>query len=176
MKRLMAGALTAAVLLVPSIAAAQNPMIDSVKAQFGMVKGSLLKTAEKVPEEIWSFRPTPDVRTFAQLVGHIADANVMICGTGASEKPAAPNAEKTLTTKAQLTKALADSIAYCDQAIAAMDDKKAMETVKFFTGGMTPRAMVFAFNTAHAYEHYGNLVTYMRINKIVPPSSERSGQ
>ena len=172
MKRLLAGALATAVLLVPSVVAAQSPLMDSVKAQFGSVKGVLLKTAEKVPEPIWAFRPTPEVRTFAQIVGHIADANMMICGAAAGEKATPLNAEKTMSTKDQLSKALADSIAYCDKVMTAMDDKKAMETVKFFIGGMTPRAMVFAFNTAHDYEHYGNLVTYMRINKIVPPSSE----
>ena len=59
-----------------------------------------------------------------------------------------------------------------DNAIAGMDDKKGMENIKFFIGGMSPRALILAFNTAHSYEHYGNLVTYMRLNKIVPPSSE----
>jgi len=172
MNRLLAGALMTAVVLAPSTVAAQSPLMDSVKAQFGNVKGVLLKTAEKVPEPIWAFRPTPEVRTFAQIIGHIADANLAICGAAAGEKGTPLNAEKSMTTKAELSKALADSMAYCDKVMAAMDDKKAMETVKFFIGGMTPRAMVFNFNTAHDYEHYGNLVTYMRINKIVPPSSE----
>jgi uncharacterized damage-inducible protein DinB len=177
MKRLMVSAVAAAVLIAPAYPAAQsaNPLMDSVKAQFGIVKGNLLKTAEKVPEAIWEFRPTPEVRTFAQIIGHITDANYMICGAAASEKAAGVNAEKTMTTKAQLSKALADSMAYCDKVIAGMDDKKGMETVKFFAGGMNTRAMVLAFNTAHDFEHYGNLVTYMRINKIVPPSSEGTG-
>jgi hypothetical protein len=56
-----------------------------------------------------------------------------------------------------------------------MDDKRAMETTKFFVGGTSPRGMIFAFNTAHNFEHYGNLVTYMRLNKIVPPSSAGAG-
>jgi uncharacterized damage-inducible protein DinB len=148
--------------------------MDSAKTQFGMVKGVLLKTAEKVPEPIWAFRPTPEVRTFGQIIGHVADSNLAICGAAAGEKAPPVNAEKSLTTKADLSKALADSFAYCDKVIAGMDDKKGSETIKFF-GGMQARAMVLAFNTAHDYEHYGNLVTYMRINKIVPPSSEGSG-
>ena len=94
-----------------------------------------------------------------------------ICGAAAGDKATPLNAEKTMTTKAELSKALADSFAYLRQGHRRMDDKKAMESVKFFAG-TTPRAMVLAFNTAHDYEHYGNLVTYMRINKIVPPSSE----
>jgi uncharacterized damage-inducible protein DinB len=171
MKRLLVAALATAVWLAPSTVAAQSPLMDSVKAQFGLVKGVLLKTADKVPEPIWEFRPTPEVRTFGQIVGHIADANTAICGAASGDKATPPNAEQSMTTKAQLSKALADSFAYCDKVMAAMDDKTAMESVKFF-GGMNPRAMVFAFNTAHDYEHYGNLVTYMRINKIVPPSSE----
>ena len=60
--------------------------MDSVKGQFGMVKGVLLKTAEKVPEPIWAFKPTPEVRTFGQIVGHIADANLAICGDGSWRK------------------------------------------------------------------------------------------
>jgi uncharacterized damage-inducible protein DinB len=174
MKSLTAALVVAATFVWPAQALAQsaNPTMDAVKAQYGMVKGVLLKTAEKVPETVWTFRPTPEVRTFAQIVGHVADANMMICAAGATDKPAPLNAEKTMTTKAQLSKALAESIAYCDKVIGAMDDKTAAETVKFFAGGMSTRAMVFAFNTAHNYEHYGNLVTYMRINKIVPPSSE----
>ena len=75
MKLSLAGALATAVLLAPSIVTAQTPLMDSVKAQFDNVKGVLLKTAEKVPEPIWAFKPTPEVRTFGQIVGHIADAN-----------------------------------------------------------------------------------------------------
>lgn len=178
MTRSLAGALAAALLFVPASVTAQsaNPLMDSVKGQFDVVKGSLLKTADKVPDKVWEFRPTPEVRTFAQIVGHVADANMAICGIAAGEKATPLNAEKTMTTKAALSKALADSFAYCDKVIAGMDDKKGMETVKFFVGGMQARAMVLAFNTAHDFEHYGNLVTYMRINKIVPPSSEGSGQ
>jgi uncharacterized damage-inducible protein DinB len=176
MTRSLTRTLAAALLLVPTSVTAQtaNPLMDSVKAQFGMVKGVLLKTAEKVPEPIWSFKPTPEVRTFGQIVGHIADANLAICGAAVGDKATPLHAEKTMTTKAALSKALADSVAYCDKVIAAMDDKKGLETTKFFVGGVQARAMVLAFNTAHDYEHYGNLVTYMRINKIVPPSSEGS--
>ena len=172
MKRLLAGAIASALIVfVPALAAAQgNPMMDSVKWQHNLVKGNLLKTAEKVPEAVWTFRPTPEVRTFAEIIGHIADSSNGICGTAGGEKLAPLNAGK-MTTKAQLSKALADAMAACDKVIAAMDDKKAAEVTKFFNNA-TSRAMVLAFNTAHNFEHYGNLVTYMRINKIVPPSSE----
>jgi uncharacterized damage-inducible protein DinB len=105
----------------------------------------------------------------------VADASANICGAASGDKPPSLNAEKSMTTKAQLSKALSEALAFCDKVIAAMDDKKAMETTKFFVGGSSPRAMVLAFNTSHNFEHYGNLVTYMRLNKIVPPSSAGGG-
>lgn len=161
--------------LTPSIAQAQtsqsNPMMAAVKAQHDQVKNYLLKTAETVPDNLYAFRPTPEVRSVAQLIGHIADASAGICASAGGEKPPALNAEKSMTTKAQLSKALGEAFAFCDKVIGAMDDKRAMETTKFFVGGSSTRGMILAFNTAHNFEHYGNLVTYMRINKIVPPSS-----
>jgi uncharacterized damage-inducible protein DinB len=169
------GALACALLMAPALAQAQNPMMAAVKAQHDQVKGYLLKTAETIPETLYSFKPTPDVRSVAQLIGHIADATNSICGGAGGDKVAPLGAEKSMTTKAQLTKALADAFATCDKVIAGMDDAKAMETTKFFVGGQSTRGMIVAFNTAHNFEHYGNLVTYMRLNKIVPPSSAKSG-
>jgi uncharacterized damage-inducible protein DinB len=181
MKRLVAGcAVAALVTFAPSQLHAQttsaNPMMDSVKVQYNVIKGYLTRTAEKVPENLWSYQPTPDVRTFAQLIGHIANANFLICSAASGEKSTQTgDYEKTLNTKADLSKALADSFAFCDKAVASMDDKRAMESVKFFVGGMQTRGMILAFNTAHDFEHYGNLVTYMRLNKIIPPSSDKPG-
>jgi hypothetical protein len=173
MKRLLAGVAAAAFFVAASNAYAQNPMVDSLKRQHDMIKGNILKTAAQVPDAVWSFRPTPEVRTFAQLMGHIANANFMICGAAGDTKGGGADFEKTMSTKADLSKAVADSFAFCDKVIAGLDDKKGMESVKFFIGP-TPRAMVIAFNTSHLNEHYGNLVTYMRLNKIVPPSSQSS--
>ena len=156
-------------------AAGANPATQAVKGQFGMVKGVVARTAEKVPEELYSFKPTPEVRSIGQLLGHIADSQFGMCAAAAGEKPPQTGIEKTVTSKAQLSKAVVDSNAYCDKVIAGMDDKKGMEIVQFFTGP-TPRLHVLTFNIAHSYEHYGNLVTYMRLKGIVPPSSEPSSR
>ena len=168
-------ALASIILVAPAIARAQNPMMAAVKAQHDQVKGYLLKTAEAVPENLYSFRATPEVRTIAQLIGHVADGSAGICASASGEKPPSLDAEKSMTTKAQLSKALAEALAFCDKVIAGMDDKRAMETTKFFVGGSSTRGMILAFNTSHNFEHYGNLVTYMRLNKIVPPSSAGGG-
>ena len=172
--KVMTGALALAVLFAPALAQAQNPLMASIKAQHDQAKGYILKTAEIVPEDLYSYKATPEVRSIAQLIGHIADATNSICGNAGGGKATPLGAEKSMTTKAQLTKALADAFAVCDKVIAGMTDAQAMETTKFFIGGQSTRGMIVAFNTAHNFEHYGNLVTYMRLNKIVPPSTAGS--
>lgn len=145
--------------------------IGSVRFVYGVAKGFITRSAEKVTEEHYAFRPTEDVRTFGGMLGHIADANYMFCSTAKGE--ANPNAREleSLTSRAELTRALAESFAYCDGAYA-MSEGRGAESVELFGQTLT-RAGVLAFNVVHDYEHYGNLVTYMRINGIVPPSSER---
>jgi uncharacterized damage-inducible protein DinB len=150
-----------------------NPLTDAAKAQFGMIKGNLAKTAEKVPESLYAFKATPEVRSIGQILGHVIDANFSICAAAAGEKPPQTGFEKGKTSKADLTKGMTDAIAYCDRVLAGMDDKKGLEKVPFI-GGPTPKLAVLYFNIEHCNEHYGNLVTYMRLNDIVPPSSEPS--
>jgi uncharacterized damage-inducible protein DinB len=157
------------------VVAQTNPATAATKAQFAMISGVLAKTADKVPENLYAFKATPEVRSIGQLIGHIADSQFMICAAAAGEKPPQSGIEKSKASKADLAKALADSSAYCNTVIDGMNDQKGMEVVKFFTGP-TPRLLVLSFNVSHSYEHYGNLVTYMRLNKIVPPSSEGQGR
>jgi uncharacterized damage-inducible protein DinB len=174
MTRQLTAVALAALVLSPAAAFAQaNPFTDAVKAQLAQIKTPIIRTAEKVGEDLYAFKPTPEVRALGQLLGHIADGNNSICGAASGMKApgGATSVEKTMTTKAALQKALADSFAFCEQAIASMDDKKGAETAKTFLG-VQPRLMVFAFNNSHLNEHYGNLVTYMRLKGIVPPSSE----
>ena len=173
MRRALTILAAACVLAAPETARAQNsanPATDAVKAQFAMVKDVLNRTAAKVPEDLYAFKPTPEVRSLGAIIAHVADSQFSICGTAGGEKPPQSGIEKSMTTKAQLSKALADSSAFCEKILAGLDDKKGMEVIKFI--GPTPRLHVVTFNIAHSYEHYGNLVTYMRLKGIVPPSSE----
>ena len=134
----------------------------------------------KIPEEYYAFRPTPDVRSLAQLIGHLADSNYRLCSVLAGQDPPMDaGIERNKHTKADLAKALSESFAYCDNQYAAMTDASATPMVKFDAGGegsrvpiQMPRLTVLAFHTAHAFEHYGNVVTYMRLKGLVPPSSE----
>ena len=114
------------VLALATPAAAQtaaNPLTSATKTAFDIVKGFITKAAEKVPEDQYSFKPSPDVRTFGQLIGHIADANHMICGAAGGTGKPGDSIEKTKTSKADLQKALADSFAACDARLR-LDDRR----------------------------------------------------
>src|SRR5262249_41888879 len=147
-------------------------MSGAIKAQYERQRDYILRAADKVSEADYGFRPTDEVRTFGQIVGHIADDQYLFCSAALGEESPGPaSVEKTQTTKAALIAGLKAAFAYCDSAYAGMTDAKGAEVVRFF-GGM-PRLAALAFNTSHNAEHYGNMVTYMRLRHIVPPSSER---
>ncbi|MCL6508532.1 MAG: DinB family protein [Bryobacteraceae bacterium] len=158
-----------------ALASAQGPDLKTLsggaQALQNTVKNYVLQSAAKMPEEHFAFAPVPEVRSFAAILGHIADAQYAFCSAVLGEKNPAPGIEKTKTAKADLEAALKEAFAYCDRAYA-ISDAQAGETVKFF-GAERTKLNVLSFNTAHTWEHYGNLVTYMRMKGIVPPSSER---
>jgi len=165
---------TAVAFLFTAVLSAQdqpaNPLIATSKMMFSLAKGNVLGSVEKVPEEMWSYQPTKEVRTFAQLFAHVADGQYEFCGVVAEGAPVMKDIEKTAKTKVAIVAALKDAFAYCDAAYANLTDAKAAEMVSFFGRKLT-RLGVMDFNIAHNMEHYGNLVTYMRLKNIVPPSS-----
>jgi uncharacterized damage-inducible protein DinB len=165
--------LAVAVVALPSAAIAQtaNPLTANAKIQFGALSGFVVRSAEKVPEDLYSFRATPEVRSMAELYGHVADAMFAMCATAAGTKPPRTGIEKAVTGKAALVAALKEGVSYCNSVYDGMTDQKGLETVPFYFGP-TPRVSVLYFVVTHTYEHYGNLVTYMRLKNIVPPSSE----
>jgi uncharacterized damage-inducible protein DinB len=126
---------------------------------------------------IWNynFKPTDSVRSFGQVVGHVADAQYLFCSVVLGEKNPNPKIEQTKTSKTDLIAALKDGFAYCNKAYDGMTDVSATQMVKLF-GGDTPKLGVLTVNNMHNMEHYGNLVTYMRLKNIVPPSSEAASQ
>jgi uncharacterized damage-inducible protein DinB len=139
-----------------------------------MLSGVVIAAAEKMPEENYSFKPAPDVRTFGQLVGHLADSQYYFCSSVAGETKPPGGVEKTKTSKAELVAALKDAVAFCSKTYAGMTDAKGSEMTKMMNFDFA-KLTVLSANTAHDYEHYGNMSTYMRIKGIVPPTSEKSG-
>jgi uncharacterized damage-inducible protein DinB len=169
---------TLLICLLASVAIAlaqENPLSAYNKHVYTGVKDVILRSAEKVPEENYSFKPTDAVRSYGQILGHVADAQYLFCSLVLGEKNPAPKIEQTKTSKADLIAALKDAFAYCDKAYDGMTDASAAQMVKLF-GGDTPKLGVLSVNSMHTVEHYGNLVTYMRLKNIVPPTSEPKPQ
>ncbi len=131
----------------------------------------VLRSADKMPEENYSFKPTDSVRSYGQILGHIADAQYTFCSIALGEKNPMPKNEQTKTSKADLTAALKDAFAFCGKAYDGMTDASGAQPVKMF-GTDAPKLGVLIVNSTHTTEHYGNLVTYMRMKNVVPPTSE----
>ena len=152
-----------------------NPLSAFTKRVYGFQKGILLRSAEKMPEEDYNFKPTETVRSYGQIIGHLADAQYLFCSKVLDEKNPEPKIEQTKTSKADLIAALKGAFAYCDKAYDGMTDAAATQTVKLF-GGDKPKPVVLTINNMHTVEHYGNLITYLRLKNIVPPRSEPRSQ
>jgi uncharacterized damage-inducible protein DinB len=154
-------------------AVAANPISSSLKFNYERVKKFILAAADEMPPADYAYKPTPEVRSFGQLIGHIADASYMFCGAAKKEAkpPVKASIEKTMSTKAELKKALGEAFAYCDAVYAASTDATLGTAVELF-GNKMPKFQAVDINVAHDNEHYGNIVTYLRLNHLVPPSSQ----
>jgi len=166
--------LIAAILATATLALAQtpaDPLVTGQKALDARVKDYVIRAAEKMPEENYSFKPSQDVRSFGQILGHIADAQYLFGSALLGEKNPEPGIEKNKTTKAELIQALKDAFAYSEKVYNGLTDAQAAQMVTFF-GRQGAKITVLAMNYGHNTEHYGNLVTYLRMKGLVPPSSE----
>jgi uncharacterized damage-inducible protein DinB len=165
----------AAVLFAAAMPAAVHaqagPTVAPVRAVYDAAKSYVVRTAAKVPEDLLSFKPTPEVRSLGQILGHIANANFMFCAMAKGEDSPQKTDWEKAATKADLIKGVNASFAYCDSVYGGMTDAKAAEPLDVF-GQKQTRMYALSLNAAHDFEHYGNLVTYMRLKGIVPPSSE----
>ena len=148
-----------------------DPMIASIQDAARHVRSVFLKAAEQMSEEDYAFRPTPEVRTFGQILAHVAGNNYWFCATAMGEKAPVSDVEKVKTTRAEIQKTLAESFDYCERAYAAMADDAKAKAMKQFMGGPRPALAVLNFRTYHSLLHWGNAITYMRLRGKVPPST-----
>ena len=164
-------ALLAAACVAAPLAAQDHEMnhtdpVTSISKLQDQFLGWVIAAAEQVPEADYGYKPTPEVRSMGELFGHVANANFMFCsGVQGKESPQAMNYEQA--SRADIIAGLKASKAYCDQAKAWAAEHHHDEITFFGTKGDV--TWVMAFNIAHNAEHYGNIVTYMRMKGMVPP-------
>jgi len=159
---------------LPGVAGAQdaNPLTASLRGQYAGVARNVTRAAEAVPADVYAFRPVEGVRSFGELFGHVADYLYLTCAAAAGETdPSGDRDFEAIADKAALVEAVAGGAAYCASVWDGATDAWLLESVDSMLGGQAPRVSMLTFNTSHINEHYGNLVTYMRLNGIVPPSS-----
>jgi DinB superfamily len=142
-----------------------------VQRSYAGLKANILKAADNMPAESYSFKPTPEIRTFARVVNHISEAQLRICGTANGTKELAKVPPET-ADKAAVVEALKASYAECDKAYAALTDANLAD---LFTLGPAKRSRVGLLwgNVSHDNEQYATLALYMRLKGLVPPSSEK---
>ncbi len=153
------------------MAVAHDPAVSSARDMWSSFSNYILKSAEQMPEADFAYRPVATVRTFGQLIGHVAGAQYMFCAAALGEAPKGEgDIEKSVTSKAGLVSAMKESNEYCKKAYAQTDAASAAATKLF--GQDQTRIYALIMNASHDAEHYGNIVTYLRTKGMVPPSSQ----
>src|SRR5215831_4486079 len=135
--------------------ASQNPFSADAKQSYTGIKNTLLKAADKMPEENYSFRTVQQVRTYGEMVGHVADIQMVLCGLVKGEQAKPVSTGKT--SKADLIAALKQSFDYCDAVYDSMTDAAAATKVTMF-GRQLTKLGVLNFNVSHDNEMYGTMV------------------
>jgi uncharacterized damage-inducible protein DinB len=158
-------------------APAANAVSGAIKSAWDGAKKNIKDSAEQMPEADYTFKPVATVRSFGEVLAHVAGASYVFCSAAKREKSpfSEEHFEKAATSKAQIVKAVAGAMSYCVGVYAALTDAKAGQSIEMpFGMGKGPGATALMMNTGHLLEHYGNLVTYFRIKGMVPPTSRRA--
>lgn len=150
---------------------AQNPLSSDLKNSYTGIKGTITKAADEMPDADYAFKASPMERTYGEIVGHIAEVQMALCGNAQGEQKKSDAGSKT--SKADLVAALKASFDFCDAAYDGMTDADAAKMVTMFGPRKATKLAVLNFNIAHDNEMYGQMVVYLRLKGLVPPSSQR---
>ena len=168
MNRITTLGLAAGLLIGGALKAQENPFSADARQTYAIIKDSLVKAADKMPAESYSFRTVAEVRTFGEMIAHVADAQIRMCGVVKGESPAATARSKT--TKADLVAALQASFDYCDPVYASMTDAVGAAKVKWVKWDMSKLGLL-NWNISHDNEMFGIIGAFIRLKGLVPPSS-----
>jgi hypothetical protein len=182
LKFLLLPLLAVSAIAQPAQQASDNPLSTWLRTAYMGNRNTIVRTAEKMPEENYDMRPgaQPEVRTFGQQVGHVANYNFLWCSQAKGEKnPNSANLEK-LGSKAEFMKALNDAFTYCDSVYTALTDASGAQVIDTtLENGQQRRNLrmgLLTLNYGHNNEIYGSMVIFLRMKNIVPPASEPRGQ
>ncbi len=149
---------------------ADNPLSAELRQVYNSVKNNLIKSAEQMPEENYSFKPTPGIRSFGEVIAHVAESQMRTCSAVLGAPKSIDAASKT--SKADLVAAVHEAFAECDKAYETATDADAANMIKTPRGSRTKLGTLMA-NTIHDGEQYGILTVYLRLKGLTPPSSQR---
>jgi uncharacterized damage-inducible protein DinB len=149
-----------------------DPMAKEVQGNYARVKANVIKAADKMPAENYSYKPTPDIRTFARVLNHVTEAQAHICGAVNQSKPDAITVPPETADKATIVNALNASFAECDKAYAALTDANMTEMIQAGPAKRSRLGLMWG-NVSHDNEQYATLALYMRLKGLAPPSSEK---
>jgi len=173
--RVRVSALTIAVMLVPRFVVAQAAPVATAFRDNGKQEGkNLIAAAELMPADKYSYKPTPAQMTFGAVVEHLAGGNDYFCGLLGGAKPPTRTKVEATAAKEALVARLKETFAFCDEALANLDDSKLSEmlTLSFMPKPVT-RAALMTITTADWADHYSQSAIYLRLNGILPPTAKK---
>jgi DinB superfamily len=167
-------AMTLALAALPRLAAAQDaPVSQAFRDQTASASKNLQAAAELMAEGKYSFKPTPAQMSFGDIVAHLVEGNDYLCGVIGGVKAPARAKVTGASSKADLTKELKETFAFCDDAFAKLDDSKLTEQLPFFGGKTRSRAYVMFVTVGDWADHYSQSAIYLRLNGLLPPTAKK---
>lgn len=162
-----------AVMLAPALAAAQNPVATAFRHEASESAKNLIAAAEDFPAAKYSYKPTAAQMTIGAIVDHLSQGNDYLCGAIGGMKAPTRTKVEVSAGKAVLVARLKETFAFCDQALAGLDDSKLGEDLPFFGGSKMSRAGFELATVADWADHYSQFANYLRLNKMLPPTAKK---
>jgi uncharacterized damage-inducible protein DinB len=150
---------------LPNPIAAPNPLTTTLSIFRSNMQDKIMKSADEMPESKYSYRPTKDVRSFAEILNHVADISYTLCSNVKGE--ATPATATAKGSKTEIMALLKGAFDYCDGVYSGFTDAHLNDPADFW-GAKTNKMFVLTQVANHDALHYGNLVTYQRLNGLVP--------
>lgn len=168
--------LGAGMLLLPLALSAQsaNPVSTALKSALRAATSRMVASAQLMPADKYSFKPTPESMSFGQLILHVGNSNDAMCQWVSGAAPAPKTTLTATSPKDELIEFLKKSFAYCDQSFQNVDDSKLGSMVPAFGGRKITQAQLMFTLTGDWEDHYSQQAAYLRLNGILPPTARRS--